>query len=153
MDGHIPYRKPDCIWISYSKCCIAFWTANTVTESGQADIYGGTVRRRCPRRQKGAEIVFASGRRKNDFGAGRNRRIFMVFSVCDIDLLWLLSWCGNIQPTALRGSFQDTTVRNMIDIGLVRQHKNSGSLALTKKGHQCLTVSNVPCPEDRKSVV
>ena len=71
----------------------------------------------------------------------------MVFSVCDIDLLWLLSWCGNIQPTALRGSFQDTTVRNMIDIGLVRQHKNSGSLALTKKGHQCLTVSNVPCPD------
>lgn len=38
-------------------------------------------------------------------------------------------------------------VRNMIDIGLVRQHKNSGSLALTKKGHQCLTVSNVPCPD------
>lgn len=71
----------------------------------------------------------------------------MVFSVCDIDFLWLLNWCGNIQPTALRGSFQDTTVQNMIDIGLVRQHKNSGVLALTKKGHQYLTASNVPCPD------
>lgn len=71
----------------------------------------------------------------------------MVFSVCDIDLLWLLSWCGNIQPTTLRGGFQNTTVRNLIDVGLVRQHKSSGSLALTKKGHQYLTVSNVLCPD------
>jgi len=35
----------------------------------------------------------------------------------------------------------------MIDTGLVRRHKNSGSLALTKKGYQCLTASDVPCPD------
>lgn len=71
----------------------------------------------------------------------------MVFSVCDIDLLWLLSWCGNIRPTALRSSFHDTTVRNMIDIGLVRRHKNSGALALTKRGCQYLAVAHVPGPD------
>ena len=73
----------------------------------------------------------------------------MIFGICDIDLLRLLNWCGNIRPTALRSTFQDTTVGNMIDTGLIRQHKTSGSLALTKKGHQCLTAANVLCSPHR----
>lgn len=71
----------------------------------------------------------------------------MIFSICDIELLRLLSWCGNIKPKALKGSFDDTTVQNVIDIGLVRVHKNSGSLVLTKKGNWYLIISNIGCPE------
>ena len=71
----------------------------------------------------------------------------MIFSVCDIELMRLLWWCGNILPDSLNSSFDPTTVQNLISAGLVRRHKNSGSLALTEKGHVCLNDAGVVCPE------
>ena len=70
----------------------------------------------------------------------------MILSVCDVELLRLLAWCGNIQPTTLRGSFDNTTVQNLIGTGLVRVHKNSGVLTLTPKG-RCLIEPDIECPE------
>lgn len=71
----------------------------------------------------------------------------MLFSVHDIALLRLLRWCGCIAPSALNGLFQDTEVKNLTAAGLIRKHRESGSLTLTEKGHKCLETARVVCPE------
>lgn len=69
----------------------------------------------------------------------------MVFSVCDIELMRLLWWCGNMMPDSLCAVFDEEIVRNLMSAGLIHIHKSSGSLCLTAKGRRSL--SGVNCQE------
>lgn len=70
----------------------------------------------------------------------------MNFSQADIDLLRLLRWGRYIMPNNLEGLFSQTTIRNMVALGYIKQHKKSGAFILATKGKQLLnrTLSHLP---------
>ena len=71
----------------------------------------------------------------------------MLFSAHDIALLRLLRWCGCIAPSTLSGIFQDTEIKNLISVRLIRKHRESGTLTLTEKAHTYLEEAGVISPE------
>ena len=58
----------------------------------------------------------------------------MIFSQQDIDILRLISWCQFIMPEDVHVLTADKEVRNLVALGLIRQHERSGALIMSKKG-------------------
>ena len=60
----------------------------------------------------------------------------MIFSQSDIDILRLIRWCQFITPENL--NVLPTETDSLIALGLIRRHKKSGALIMSKKGVQLL---------------
>ncbi len=60
----------------------------------------------------------------------------MIFSQSDIDILKLIRWCQFITPEDLNVLTAETD--SLIALGLIRRHKKSGALIMSKKGVQLL---------------
>lgn len=60
----------------------------------------------------------------------------MIFSQSDIDILRLIRWCQFIAPEDLNVLPAETD--SLIALGLIRRHKKSGALIMSKKGVQLL---------------
>lgn len=60
----------------------------------------------------------------------------MIFSQSDIDILRLIRWCQFIAPEDLNVLSAETD--SLIALGLIRRHKKSGALIMSKKGVQLL---------------
>lgn len=60
----------------------------------------------------------------------------MIFSQGDIDILRLIRWCQFIAPGDLNILSAETD--SLIALGLIRRHKKSGALIMSKKGVQLL---------------
>ena len=58
----------------------------------------------------------------------------MIFSQQDIDILRLIRWCQFIMPEDVNVLTAETEVRNLVALGLIRQHERSGALIMSKKG-------------------
>lgn len=58
----------------------------------------------------------------------------MLFSVRDIDILRLLCWCHYIHPQDLQRMATQNDLQSLLDFGLIKIHRTSGTLALTTKG-------------------
>lgn len=58
----------------------------------------------------------------------------MIFSQRDIDILRLIRWCQFIMPADLKGISTKIELENLMALGLIRQHKKSGALIMSKKG-------------------
>lgn len=60
----------------------------------------------------------------------------LIFSQSDIDVLRLIRWCQFIAPEDLNVLSAETD--SLIALGLIRRHKKSGALIMSKKGVQLL---------------
>ena len=58
----------------------------------------------------------------------------MIFSQQDIDILRLIRWCQFIMPEDVNVLTAETEVKNLVALGLIRQHERSGALIMSKKG-------------------
>ena len=49
----------------------------------------------------------------------------MIFSQQDIDILRLIRWCQFIMPEDVNVLTAETEVKNLVALGLIRQHERS----------------------------
>jgi len=72
----------------------------------------------------------------------------MLFSKRDIDVLRLVCWCQYIHPDDLKRMMTETEYENLISLNLIRCHKKSGAVTITKAGRVLLkSVLNKELPE------
>ena len=58
----------------------------------------------------------------------------MIFSQRDVDILRLIRWCQFVTEAGLNGISTETERENLLVLGLIRRHKTSGALIMSKKG-------------------
>ena len=64
----------------------------------------------------------------------------MVFSIRDMTALQLLYWCQYVRPENFYRVVPETELLNLMCLGLVKRHRNSGAYALTANGLRFMQV-------------
>ena len=83
---------------------------------------------------RGAEIVLVPGRRKDGFGVRQKGGNRTLLSERDADLLRMAFWCQYLSPDNAQNLSSEEEIAELVRLGLLKVHRNSGAFVITKVG-------------------
>ncbi len=84
--------------------------------------------------KRGAEMVLVPERRKERFGAQQEGGIRTLLSERDADLLRMAYWCQYLSPDNVQNLSSKEESAELVRLGLLKVHRNSGAFVITKTG-------------------